>query len=348
MAVEQWPAEHQTVFQAFKKHFPTGEDLHKIARNLDLRRNKSPEREVIFDQHGLAVINELGNDVDRLLTNFLVKPSEHHLYGGRWDDENVMLNKIASVLAGVYCERHPSQYSAEALISRLRRMFDDPQGACEIEPSWQYGENDFSHRYHYPKADVCLKILSKYLQSEDIKRFFYATYQGDYNIRLDHGEDAYRRFEDTCNTFIGSEYDLFDGFVRTLFDEGKLTYDWFEAAIKLYPNYIMTYRVFPDEDDEHETTADISPAFADTYREYVERLIKGQISQLPDSAKLLDDIVGYTSFRGIEWIQFGLACIEKLALKAKDLKEDYGDLSKVIRRLIGIRGLSQGETEQDR
>ncbi|MEE4376797.1 MAG: DUF4132 domain-containing protein [Candidatus Competibacteraceae bacterium] len=348
MAVEHWNAGHQVVFNAFKKQLPTGEALRKIiTSSLNLDRNKRPGREVIFEQYGAAAIKELGDNADKLLTDFLAKPAEHHLSADRWDDENVMLNKIASVLAGVYCERNPSQYSAEALIRRLKMMFANPKDACEIAPSWRYSENRFYDRYLFPKAKVCLRILSKHSQFEDVKRFLYSTFQGDYNVRLDHGEDAYIRFEDTCNTFIGSEYDRFDDFVQALFKAGQLTYEWFEAVIKLYPHYMRVERVFPEKDEDDDAEADLSPAFADTYQTYVKRLIKDQISQLPDSAKFLDDIVGYTGFRGIEWIQLGLERIETLALKAKDLKEEYGDFAKVIRRLIGIEGLAQGETEQD-
>jgi len=347
MKIKKWSKEHQIVFAAFKKHLPAGEALQKLSRDLNHGRDNEKNKYAAYNQYLKAVVMDLGNDAGGLLLNYLVKPAEHHLPIRRDDTESIV-NEVACVLAAVYYEQHPSQDSAVALIDRLKMMFDDPLGACEIESSWIYGENDFINRYFFPKANDCLKMLSKHSELETVKCFLYAVYEGQFNVQIEHKEDDCIQSENTCNSFIGSEYEIFNDFVQVLFKDNRLTYEWFRKAVKLYPGFVQAYRVFPDEESEgDEENEGVDSAFLDTYRDFVIRLIKEEITRLPQSASYLNDIISYETLKGIEWMRLGMDSIDRLELKAKNLKDEYEDLAGVIRRLICISGLQAGETDKD-
>ncbi len=150
MNIENWDANCQAVFSACKKHLPAGDGLQRISSGLDQEgRDNKKGRDTCFDNYGAAIIKELGKHADDYLRDFLTRPTGHHI-PLRWDDADSQLNKVAAVLAGVYCERNPSNKTAQALILRLKKMFAAPQGTHEIEPSWNHGKNDFPNLYLFP------------------------------------------------------------------------------------------------------------------------------------------------------------------------------------------------------
>lgn len=346
MAIEQWTEGHKAVFTACRKILPIDNQLRSLHNEIRGGQGNILGREVVFEQYGPKIMQELGNDAGKLLADYLVRPAEHHILLN-WSGDDSILNYIASVLAGVFCEQFPTQYSADALINRLKIIFRDPTGACEINtnPHGFTSDNIYTNRYLFPKANVSLRILSTHYQFEGVKDFIYATFKGDFNIRLDHGGEAYERFENTCTSLIRHEYLLFDNFTQILFSEGRLTYEWFEKAIILYPAFVRDYRI---SSDRHETReVGIESEFVEIYREFMIRVIDTQISLLPDSSRLLDQLIGYTSFNGIEWIRRGLECIESQSIKSKELKDDYDNYIGVFRNFICIEGLADGESEQD-
>ena len=184
---DDWSESHRTVFQAFTDCLPSGNQLGDLYRSVLAGgrhyRDGVPPREEIYDRFAEAVLARLGDDAPALLLDYLVNPGAHQvplLTKGDWTAMNV----VATVLAGVYVDRNPGAASAQALMARLRRMFDDPLGAMEVPAHMFVRYSGFYQYYFFPKAHHCMRMLLRHLDCEGVDEFLYATYRGDY-VRME-------------------------------------------------------------------------------------------------------------------------------------------------------------------
>ncbi|MEM7018386.1 MAG: DUF4132 domain-containing protein [Pseudomonadota bacterium] len=354
MRFKQLSKSDQIVLQTFKQHLPTGDALHSLTRSLeyihlDYRMKNAPSKyDEVYEQCIDSVVKELGNEAESSMVEFLVNPLRHEL--DRQDDSIYSpVRNVALMLIWMYCQRHASQYTVDAVIARLSRMFDDPIGACEIETSWRFGEKEFNRRYLFPNAHCCLILLSQHFEFASVKDFCLALYQGDYNKRVDISNDADApNFVDSCNKFIDRADYLFEQFSLFLFQQDEFTYDWFAKALRLYPDYVHAQRnlAYPNENryEQH-----IDSDYLLTRKNYFYRFFTAQIAELPESTDYLASALVYDEeFKGIEWIKFGMQHIKQSTPTPKSLWRDtQNKAGKVIRALLNVIGLADGETDDE-
>ncbi len=343
---DTWPKGQQQVFEAFRQVLPEGDELRRIGSEIGRSsRRDGARRDEFFDEYGEAAAQLLGGDAEALLSAYFTRPAERP-FEARYDDPDRTIECIAAVLAGVWCERHPSAATAAALCDRVTRILSDPTGAVEITSGWDHSARDYARNYLFPKVGICLRVLIQHLEIDGVQDFLQAVFGGQYNQRLDRGEDAWRRFEDTSAELIGYEPDCFHQLLQRLVARNACDYAWFERALAIFANCTRTYWAFPDPADaEDETFTASGPAFTDCYRDYLSRYIRARAIALPESAENLEQLIDYSHFAGIAWLQLGLEQIRRLGLKAKALKD--GRTGNCIRTLIASAGLAPGETESD-
>lgn len=345
MPISKWPEKYQTVFNAFQAVLPA-DKVNSIKRKLSSKKY----REEQFKLYAEPVVQQLEANAKAYLLAYFTQPTEHLIAANISNDSYAAINQIASVFSGVYCEFYPSENTAKAIRTRFVNMLEHPNKGLEKEASYGTSTRYFNELYYYPKANVCMKVLLKHWHIEGIKDLLLSVYQGVYNQHIDHGEDEYQRYENTNASFLGYEQEGFNDLVLALFQQNEFEYDWFHGAIRLYPHCACSEWAFPDaedeESDEHAAFTKQHGDFLIIYRDYYSRVVKDLLQNLSDNIEILKDILDYCRLRGMEWLKLGLEIIVREQLKAKDLKDDYEDLSSVLHKLLGIFSLAEDETEE--
>lgn len=336
MGIEQWKQEHQIVFRAFERHLPN-DHLSSIYSDLDVGRQRQLEE--TYGRVMAAVGGELGDRAAELLVEYFLHPPmhaapEHH------PDRTYMIHRLASAMASLYCERHPSVSFVSGLIDCLSRVLADSQRTFEFADGY-YSPS----RHLLPRPGDCLEMLSRHLDNPQAMDFFDRLYAGEYDSPLNGTTDVWGRSAINTNLlFHVCDRDTFDRYLQLKFKSGALTYEYFERSF----HFCLMLRSGPltdngDDYDYEKDHGDLDPDFVQVYREYSAWLIKALFEQAADG-KLTWTVLEYLTLSGINWITLGLEYIDRLSITAKDLKDRY---SHTVQKLLLIDGLRRGESDED-
>jgi Domain of unknown function (DUF4132)/Family of unknown function (DUF5724) len=336
---------HQKIITAFAEVLPDEQDLDQLLESFGNTKVGKSNREAAYVQYALPVVNGLGKNAGQMIIDFLVNPKEHFIPYSP-DRHLAQINIAATKLARTHVALNPSAASAESLMTRLKRILLNWQ---EHECRSLHGDDGKPHRdnFLYPRSDNCLKLLVSHLEQPGVPDFFYDIFSGKYNIRIEYPENPYSGYTDVCRDFLVFNMDTFDQAARLFFKENRFSYEFFDKAGRLYPDYIKIPRLF-DEDASRDPNATADETFISVYREYTERLLLQLIEELPESDRELFEIAKWEAFSGLKWLEQGLGITEKFGLKAKDLRDIYShSIGSTTRTLIDKWTLGSGEKERD-
>ncbi len=161
----------------------------------------------------------LGDSASSLLIDCLCHPADHVIpkrfksnYDQYFDPDDWKVNKIASILAGVFVEQNPDEQSTNAIIERLNMIFTNPKGAREKVRDHHF----YPELYYFPKARHCLSLLCKRPLTEKLSEYLLNVFSGQFNQHFkvsdydeDEDEEEYS-IDNSCRSLIGYEQAGFD------------------------------------------------------------------------------------------------------------------------------------------
>ena len=135
--------------------------------------------------------------------------------------------------------------------------------------------------------------------------------------------------------------------MQALYVQGNWELEWFEKALRLYPDYIHVEYLFPYEEEEgdEDRPAESKAGFYEQYQQFLTTILLQAAVDLPATAYMLAEALEDADVQGTKWLQAGLEVIERLEIKAKTLKSDRY-LPTAIRRLIALHGLGEDKTAE--
>jgi len=352
--LQNWPKNHQRVLDVFRDCFADVDKITQVVSDLHYRRSRAGQASIYETNIG-TILAKLGKDGPDILVNFYVKPAEHTFKEAYWHSQSVwgnplnrdaVLNRIAAMFASNYVELNPSQYSADALLGRLRHIFSNPQNHCEIEKPEYYPSEDYQDFYLYPTARDVFSNLSAHMDCSGVVEFLTDFFCGRYNIRTDRGADrAYDRYVDSCKKLIGSGSEEFDFLLPRLFEREELTYELFDEFCRYDPNLVSLHKAF-GKDHRTREGSPLQGRVMDRYRDCLRQTIRLGADQLPENADWLCKVIGGGTVPGLEWLEIGLNVIRDRRYTTKDLHQHTPEAS-AVRTLIASEGLVEGESDND-
>ncbi len=345
--------QHQEVLDLFDRLIPDGEPIKKDYQLATASgRHQDESHEELWEKYHQAVETALGENTEQQLMDFFTDPAGH-VVEGHWGDRSFLINIIASVFSSLYCERHPSESSLRSVLGRLCIILDLAEKTTEQAVSLYGGYGELRDRSYFPNAPLCLKILSKHLDYDFIYAELKSIFSGKFNKTIDHGEDAYDRYEESNPAFLQYEHESFIRLLMKLYDTNEFDYDWFKRCSLLFPSYVQSHWVDMDEDSRRyyreREKFDFSDGFLETYKDYYHRLLQELIPELKAGSQTASAFNAFfdVELPGLVWLQAGLDLLTREERKAKTLKNKEDAIDYTICEMLNFHAYAEEESESD-